>query len=77
MRCLKQESANTITWIGPPESRFTFDHVAGDSVTQVRRIFEDPNPYLVLALGWCLFLHWLASLKDPNLQWVCVHFSKL
>ncbi len=46
IRCLKQESANTITWIGPPESRFTFDHVAGDSVTQVRRNFEDPNPYL-------------------------------
>jgi hypothetical protein len=37
IRCLKQESANTITWIGPPESRFTFDHVAGDSVTQVKK----------------------------------------
>ena len=34
-RCLKQESPHTITWVGPPESRFTFDHVAGEIVTQV------------------------------------------
>ncbi|XP_024384201.1 kinesin-like protein KIN-12C isoform X3 [Physcomitrium patens] len=33
-RCLKQENAHCITWLGQPESRFTFDHVAGDSVTQ-------------------------------------------
>ena len=33
--CLKQESPHTITWVGPPESRFTFDHVAGETVSQV------------------------------------------
>ncbi|KAL9670442.1 hypothetical protein QQ045_007994 [Rhodiola kirilowii] len=33
-RCLKQESAQTITWIGPPETRFTFDHVACETVDQ-------------------------------------------
>ncbi|CAL1389381.1 unnamed protein product [Linum trigynum] len=33
-RCLKQESAQTITWIGQPESRFTFDHVACETVDQ-------------------------------------------
>ncbi|CAM0949200.1 unnamed protein product [Alopecurus aequalis] len=33
-RCLKQESAQSITWIGPPENRFTFDHVACESVNQ-------------------------------------------
>lgn len=35
MRCLRQDSPQTITWLGQPESRFTFDHVAGDIVTQV------------------------------------------
>ncbi|KAL7002770.1 hypothetical protein U1Q18_003926 [Sarracenia purpurea var. burkii] len=34
-RCLKQESAQCITWIGQPETRFTFDHVACETVDQV------------------------------------------
>ncbi|XP_017256133.1 kinesin-like protein KIN-12D [Daucus carota subsp. sativus] len=33
-RCLKQESSQCITWIGHPETRFTFDHVACESVEQ-------------------------------------------
>ncbi|KAA8545899.1 hypothetical protein F0562_020650 [Nyssa sinensis] len=33
-RCLKQESAQCIAWIGQPEARFTFDHVACESVDQ-------------------------------------------
>ncbi|KAH9311588.1 hypothetical protein KI387_026623, partial [Taxus chinensis] len=33
-RCLKQESAQTITFLGPPETRFTFDHVACEAITQ-------------------------------------------
>ncbi|XP_048337159.2 kinesin-like protein KIN-12D isoform X1 [Ziziphus jujuba] len=33
-RCLKQESAQNITWIGQPETRFTFDHVACETVDQ-------------------------------------------
>ncbi|CAN1307272.1 Kinesin-like protein KIN-12D [Linum perenne] len=33
-RCLKQESAQTISWIGQPESKFTFDHVACETVDQ-------------------------------------------
>ncbi|KAK9286730.1 hypothetical protein L1049_015133 [Liquidambar formosana] len=33
-RCLKQESAQTISWIGQPETRFTFDHVACETVDQ-------------------------------------------
>ncbi|KAL6211433.1 hypothetical protein ACLB2K_016659 [Fragaria x ananassa] len=33
-RCLKQENAQTITWIGQPETRFTFDHVACETVDQ-------------------------------------------
>ncbi|XP_057869677.2 kinesin-like protein KIN-12F isoform X1 [Cryptomeria japonica] len=33
-RCLKQESAHSITFLGPPETRFTFDHVACETTTQ-------------------------------------------
>ncbi|WVZ91025.1 hypothetical protein U9M48_037258, partial [Paspalum notatum var. saurae] len=33
-RCLKQESAHSIAWIGQPETRFTFDHVACEAVDQ-------------------------------------------
>nr|XP_010313480.1 kinesin-like protein KIN-12E [Solanum lycopersicum] len=33
-KCVRQESSQTITWIGHPESRFTFDMVADENVTQ-------------------------------------------
>ncbi|KAK4258730.1 hypothetical protein QN277_005145 [Acacia crassicarpa] len=33
-RCLKQESAHSINWIGQPETRFTFDHVACETIDQ-------------------------------------------
>ncbi|KAL2651507.1 hypothetical protein R1flu_019635 [Riccia fluitans] len=33
-RCLRQESPHTLTWLGQPESRYTFDHVAGENITQ-------------------------------------------
>ncbi|KAJ0839214.1 putative plus-end-directed kinesin ATPase [Helianthus annuus] len=33
-RCVKQGSSQTITWIGPQEARFTFDHVADEHVSQ-------------------------------------------
>ncbi|CAN4107643.1 unnamed protein product [Withania somnifera] len=33
-RCLKQESEQCITWIGQPETRFTFDHVACETINQ-------------------------------------------
>ncbi|XP_073158747.1 kinesin-like protein KIN-12D [Henckelia pumila] len=33
-RCLKQESAQCISWVGQPETRFTFDHVACEAVDQ-------------------------------------------
>ncbi|CDP18900.1 unnamed protein product [Coffea canephora] len=32
--CLKQDSAESITWSGEPETRFTFDHVACETVDQ-------------------------------------------
>lgn len=34
-RCIRQDGPHTITWLGQPETRFTFDHVAGESITQV------------------------------------------
>ncbi|XVF45199.1 hypothetical protein PTKIN_Ptkin02bG0185700 [Pterospermum kingtungense] len=33
-RCLKQESSQSIVWIGQPETRFTFDHVACETIDQ-------------------------------------------
>ncbi|KAL0460850.1 UNVERIFIED_CONTAM: Kinesin-like protein KIN-12E [Sesamum latifolium] len=34
-RCVRQESSQTITWTGHPESRFTFDLVADETVSQL------------------------------------------
>ncbi|KAG8368314.1 hypothetical protein BUALT_Bualt15G0032700 [Buddleja alternifolia] len=33
-RCLKQESGQSIAWIGQPETRFMFDHVACEAIDQ-------------------------------------------
>uniref|UniRef100_A0A7I4DZD3 Kinesin motor domain-containing protein n=1 Tax=Physcomitrium patens TaxID=3218 RepID=A0A7I4DZD3_PHYPA len=33
-KCLRQEGPHQITWLGQPETRFTFDHVAGEIITQ-------------------------------------------
>ncbi|KAI3497334.1 hypothetical protein L1887_39873 [Cichorium endivia] len=33
-RCLKQESSQCLTWVGHPETRFTFDHVACETIDQ-------------------------------------------
>ncbi|KAF5744939.1 phragmoplast orienting kinesin 2 isoform X2 [Tripterygium wilfordii] len=33
-KCVRQESSQTITWTGHPESRFTFDIVADENVSQ-------------------------------------------
>ncbi|VAI27867.1 unnamed protein product [Triticum turgidum subsp. durum] len=50
-RCLKQESAQTITWIGQPETRFTFDHVACEGVNQ-RKYFSVLLAYQWLRTVW-------------------------
>uniref|UniRef100_A0A0D3CJB8 Kinesin motor domain-containing protein n=1 Tax=Brassica oleracea var. oleracea TaxID=109376 RepID=A0A0D3CJB8_BRAOL len=34
-RCLKQESPQTLVWLGHPETRFTFDHVASETISQL------------------------------------------
>ncbi|XP_011656324.1 kinesin-like protein KIN-12C isoform X2 [Cucumis sativus] len=33
-RCLRQESAKTLVWLGHPETRFTFDHIACEKISQ-------------------------------------------
>ncbi|KAF5198808.1 Kinesin-like protein kin-12f, partial [Thalictrum thalictroides] len=33
-RCFKQENSQSIAWIGQPETRFTFDHVACETINQ-------------------------------------------
>ncbi|AEE75943.1 phragmoplast orienting kinesin 1 [Arabidopsis thaliana] len=33
-KCLKQESPQTLVWLGHPEARFTFDHVASETISQ-------------------------------------------
>ncbi|PIA59749.1 hypothetical protein AQUCO_00400565v1 [Aquilegia coerulea] len=38
-KCVRQDSSQTITWIGHPESRFTFDQVADENVTQ-EKLFQ-------------------------------------
>lgn len=39
-RCLRQESAQTLVWVGHPETRFTFDHIACETLSQVRHNFK-------------------------------------
>ncbi|KAK7363420.1 hypothetical protein VNO77_05563 [Canavalia gladiata] len=33
-RCLRQESAQTLVWLGHPETRFTFDHIGCETLSQ-------------------------------------------
>ncbi|KAJ4955937.1 hypothetical protein NE237_012720 [Protea cynaroides] len=33
-RCLRQDSEQSLTWLGHPETRFTFDHIACETISQ-------------------------------------------
>ncbi|KAL6522938.1 hypothetical protein OROHE_016785 [Orobanche hederae] len=48
-RCLRQESAQTLVWIGQPETRFTFDHIACEGISQSiqAKINEDASGNVV------------------------------
>lgn len=35
---MRQETAQTLVWVGHPETRFTFDHIACETLSQVRYI---------------------------------------
>ncbi|VFQ74892.1 unnamed protein product [Cuscuta campestris] len=43
-RCLRQESEQTLVWLGHPETRFTFDHVACESLSQEKLFRVAGNP---------------------------------
>ncbi|THG15750.1 hypothetical protein TEA_009874 [Camellia sinensis var. sinensis] len=49
-RCVRQDSCQTITWTGHPESRFTFDVVADENVSQVA--FSCAIFFVVLNVDW-------------------------
>ena len=50
-RCVRQDSSQAITWTGHPESRFTFDLIADETVSQVNISF----------MLLCLFVHICSS----------------
>ena len=47
-RCVRQDSGQSVTWTGHPESRFTFDLVADEHITQVYMLF----PRIVVVFVW-------------------------
>lgn len=50
-RCLKQESLQSLVWLGHPEVKFTFDHIVSETISQVLlRLITLPeeNTYLFL-----------------------------
>lgn len=47
-RCLRQENAKTLVWLGHPETRFTFDHIACEKISQVQ--------FLPLSLSFVMFV---------------------
>ncbi|KAF4371050.1 hypothetical protein G4B88_002979 [Cannabis sativa] len=59
-KCVRQESAQTITWTGHPESRFTFDVVADESVTQEKLFKVAGLPMVENCMGGynsCMFAY--------------------
>jgi kinesin family protein 15 len=46
-RCLVQDSSKTLSWTGHPDTMFTFDHVACETISQVCRVLL---PLLLITL---------------------------
>ncbi|KAI5074408.1 hypothetical protein GOP47_0010892 [Adiantum capillus-veneris] len=59
-RCVRQDNAHAITWTGHPESRFTFDLVACETITQ-EKIFKVAGLPMVdnclLGYNSCMFAY--------------------
>ncbi|KAK3002205.1 hypothetical protein RJ639_020974 [Escallonia herrerae] len=58
--CVRQDSCQTITWSGHPESRFTFDLVADENVTQERLFKVAGVPMVENCMGGynsCMFAY--------------------
>jgi hypothetical protein len=63
-RCLKQESAQTLIWLRHPETRFTFDHIGCENLSQVHlEFFYSVNVACKCVLFWFLSLELLSLAK--------------
>ncbi|KAK1319586.1 Kinesin-like protein KIN12B [Acorus calamus] len=75
-RCLKQESSQTLMWTGHPETRFTFDHVACETISQ-EKLFEVAGLPMVencmSGYNSCMFAYGQEeeSRKDEKLKYSC------
>ncbi|KAF5186674.1 Kinesin-like protein kin-12e, partial [Thalictrum thalictroides] len=59
-KCVRQDSSQTITWNGHPESRFTFDQVADENVTQEKLFHVAGLPMVENCMGGynsCMFAY--------------------
>ncbi|KDP42953.1 hypothetical protein JCGZ_23895 [Jatropha curcas] len=59
-KCVRQESCQTITWTGHPESRFTFDLVADETVSQEKLFKVAGLPMVENCIGGynsCMFAY--------------------
>ncbi|CAL0332163.1 unnamed protein product [Lupinus luteus] len=59
-KCIRQESSQAITWTGHPESRFTFDLVADENVTQEKLFKVAGLPMVENCMGGynsCMFAY--------------------
>ncbi|KAE9585628.1 putative plus-end-directed kinesin ATPase [Lupinus albus] len=59
-KCIRQESCQAITWTGHPESRFTFDLVADENVTQEKLFKVAGLPMVENCMGGynsCMFAY--------------------
>eukprot|EP01018_Ginkgo_biloba_P023736 Gb_23969 [translate_table: standard] len=59
-RCVKQDTSHTITWMGHPETRFTFDLVAGEKITQEKLFKVAGLPMVENCMGGynsCMFAY--------------------
>lgn len=59
-RCVRQDSSHTITWLGHPESRFTFDLVAGENISQEKLFKVAGLPMVENCMGGynsCMFAY--------------------
>ncbi|KAF9591802.1 hypothetical protein IFM89_007357 [Coptis chinensis] len=75
-KCVRQDSSQTITWSGPPESRFTFDHVADENVTQENLFKVAGLPMVENCMGGynsCMFAYGQEkeSRRDEKLKYTC------
>ncbi|KAF6169912.1 hypothetical protein GIB67_034304 [Kingdonia uniflora] len=75
-KCVRQDSSQTITWIGHPESRFTFDVVADESVTQEKLFRVAGLPMVDNCMGGynsCMFAYGQEkeSRRDEKLRFTC------